>query len=236
MNASDRQRRLRKALLVAPALLLLCAAAALSTTRAGAQTAGTQPTAIGVAAPDNVTLGQTVSLQAKLVGVAGAPIPKQRIDFTTSTSFLQGSGDMVLAQATTDATGLALAQFVARQSGTLTITAAFAGDNTYAAAKGNTQVTVSGSQQLYTQQAGVSLPGLNGAPGSGLTTGVVPHWFLSGWPIAAVLLVVWSLYGTAVLFLSQIPARAGEPAAPEQPSQQLGSSLADQVLDQNEVS
>jgi hypothetical protein len=178
-----------------------------------------QPTAIGIAAPGSVSLGQTVTLQAKLVGTGGVPIPKELIDFTTSTSFLQASGDMVLTSATTDATGLAVAQFVARQTGPLTISATFAGDNTYAAAKGDTRVTVTGNQQLYTQQAGVSLPGLNSAPGSNLTAEVVPHWFLSGWPIAAVLLVVWSLYGTAVLFMAEIPALGDEPPAREQSSQ-----------------
>ncbi len=185
-----------------------------------AAAASQQPTAIGVAAPGSVTLGQTVTLQAKLVGIGGVPIPKERIDFTTNTRFLQATGDMVLAEATTDATGLAVAQFVARQSGTLTFTAVFAGDNNYAASEGSAQVTVTGNQQLYQQQAGVLLPGLNAPPGQNQLAGVVPHWFLSGWPIAAVLLVVWSLYGSAVLFMSQIPALGGEPAAPEQPSQE----------------
>jgi len=187
---------------------------------AAAPAGSQQPTAIGVAAPGSVSLGQNVTVQAKLVGAGGVPIPKERIDFTTGTSFLQASGDMVLASATTDATGLAVAQFVARQSGSLTISAGFAGDGIYAAAKGNTQVTVTGNQQLYTQQAGVPLPGLNRAPSSDLylTPEVVPNWFLSGWPIAAVLLVVWSLYGTAVWFMSEIPALGGEPAAPEEPA------------------
>jgi hypothetical protein len=146
------------------------------------------------------------------------PIPRERIDFTTNAKFLQTTGDMVLASGTTDATGVAVAQFVARQTGPLTISAAFAGDDTFAAAKGDAGVTVTGNQQLYTQQAGVSLPGLNGGPGQDPTAEVVPHWFLSGWPIAAVLLVVWSLYGTAVLFMSEIPALGGRSATAEQPS------------------
>ena len=218
MNTSSELRRAQRVLAVT--LLALFAWAALAATRAEAQTAGTEPTAIGVAGPPNIALGETVTLQAKLVGVGGAPIPKARIDFTTNTRFLQASGDTVLAEATTDATGLAVAQFVARQNGTLTFTAVFAGDSTYAASTGTAQVTVTGNQQLYQQQAGVLLPGLNAPPGQNQLAGVVPHWFLSGWPIAAVLLVVWSLYGSAVLFMSQIPALGGEPAAPEQPSQE----------------
>jgi Bacterial Ig-like domain (group 3) len=210
MNTSSERWRAQRVLAVA--LLALFAWAALAATGAEAQAAGTEPTAIGVAGPPNIALGETVTLQAKLVGVGGAPIPKARIDFTTNTSFLLATGDMVLAVTTTDATGMAVAQFVARQNGTLTFTAVFAGDSTYAASTGSAQVTVTGNQQLYQQQAGVLLPGLNAPPGQNQLAGVVPHWFLSGWPIAAVLLVVWSLYGTAAWFLGEIAVQAGKVA------------------------
>jgi hypothetical protein len=78
---------------------------------------------------------------------------------------------------------------------------------------------------LYQQQAGVLLPGLNAPPGQNQLAGVVPHWFLSGWPIAAVLLVVWSLYGTAAWFLGEIAVQAGK--LPDQDAWFLGEIAFD---------
>lgn len=172
-----------------------------------AQTVGSQPTAIGVAVAPRAELGQEVQVQARLVTASGAAIPKAVIFFTTPVTFLNASGDMVVARATTDAQGIGTAVFQVRQSGQVAVKAEFRGDATYAPAKASTQLQVVGSAQLYDQKAGVHLPGLN-APVAQDQVGW-PHWALSGWPIAAALMIVWSLFGTAVYFLTRIPAGAG---------------------------
>ncbi len=214
MNGRDRRARIGGALFAAMLVALLGWMA--PARNADAQTPGAQPTAIGMAAPPSIELGETVTVKAKLVGAGGAPVTNKRVDFTTTGNFLNTTSDMVLAAATTDAAGVATGQFVARRSGSIAITAVFAGDGGFAGAKAGTQVMVTGDRQLYQQQAGVALPGLNAPPDQNSNAVTWPRWVLSGWPIAVVLLLVWSLYGTAVVFIGEIAAQGGEPDAPEQ--------------------
>ncbi len=172
---------------------------------AQAQTA-LAPTAIGIGVPPQAQLGQLIPLQARLVGVGGVPIPKATIYFTSPTTFLNVSSDAVLAEAVTDAQGLATASWRATRTGGLTIQAEFRGDDRYAPAKATAPLVVGGERQLYVQQVGVRIPGLNTAPISGLPI-LARLWpGLSAWPIAAALLVVWSLYATVVALLWRIAA------------------------------
>ena len=161
-----------------------------------------QPTDIGIVAPANASLGQHVLLQAHLVGPGGAGISGAPVQFTSPAQFLDTTSDAVLGEATTDRTGLAKLDYVVRRTGTLEINAVFAGNQTYSASHANAQLTVTGSGQLYVQDAGVKIPGLNAT--STHQVGGWPHWALSGWPIALVLAIVWALYGTAVFFMSRI--------------------------------
>jgi uncharacterized cupredoxin-like copper-binding protein len=155
-------------------------------------------------------LGERVTLEATLTQANGAGIANQTIVFTSWTTFLNTAAEMVLAEAMTNKQGIAVAQYQVRQVGLLALKASFAGTDGYAPAKGSGQITVSGSQQLYEEEAGVKLPGLNEAPAEQTGTG---PWALSGWPIAAVLVTVWSLFGSAVFFLFQIVrAQTGAPA------------------------
>jgi hypothetical protein len=180
-----------------------------------ANAAGTERTAMAIAVPANANLGQQVSLQARLVSEAG-PIPKAKVSFVVPATFLNNSADVVVAEATTDSQGLASTDFQARTTGSITVKAQFQGDDRYAASEATTTLEVSGSQQLYVQEAGIQLGGLNAAPLG--QSGAWPHWSLSGWPIAAVLIIVWSLYGTAVYFMSRISAEADELESETQPA------------------
>lgn len=192
-------------LLFASALLAM---ASLFVPAVGAE--GTEKTAMAIAVPANANLGQRVSLQARLVSASG-PIAKAKVSFVIPTTFLNNSGDVVVAEAVTDSDGLAATDFEARSTGSLNVKAQFRGDDRYAASEASAPVEVAGSQQLYVQEAGIQLGGLNAAPIG--QTGAWPHWALSGWPIAAVLIIVWSLYGTAVYFMSRISADADQPAS-----------------------
>lgn len=166
---------------------------------------GQEPSALAVAAPATATLGQTVTVQARLVGANG-PIGKATIQFVVPANFLKTAGDMVVGVGTTDGDGLATADFEARTTGALQVKAVFAGDNTYAASTASAPVSVSGSQQLYAPDIGIRLRGLNTTPIG--QTGTASHWLLTGWPIGALLVLIWSTYAAAVFFMSRISADA----------------------------
>jgi hypothetical protein len=174
---------------------------------------GQEPTAIAIAAPATATLGDTVTVQARLVSSAG-PIEKATVDFVLPATFLNIDGDMAVASGTTDADGLATATFEARITGDLKVKAMFPGDNKYAASEAATPMSVGGSKQLYVPDIGIRLRGVTSSPIGQDST--VSHWLLSGWPIGALLVLVWSTYGAAVFFMSRISADAShDPEVPQ---------------------
>jgi hypothetical protein len=162
------------------------------------------PTAIGIGIPPTAQLGQVVALQARLVGAGSLPIAKATVSFTSPTSFLNVTSDAVIAEGVTDKDGLVSAPWRATRSGSLSVQAEFRGDGSYAPATARAPLEISGDQQLYVQQAGVRVPGLNTAPVQGISFLAALWPALSAWPIAAVLLVVWSLYATATVLLFRI--------------------------------
>ena len=205
MGCTRRRWPLAAALVVSLAfLLLLLPRAALAQTPAPG--AGT-PTALAVSAPASVELGQRVTVQARLAGTAG-PIVKATIYITVPMTFLHVTGDMVVASALTDGEGLATAVFAARSSGPLTVNAVFQGNATHAPSKASTQLTVSGDRQLYEQEVLPSVPGINAAPVASLGSSGTTRWLLTGWPIAAVLILVWSAFAAAVLSMWRIVGRS----------------------------
>lgn len=171
-----------------------------------ARAAGQEPSTVTVAAPASVPVGQNVTVQARVAGTSG-PIIKATVQFVVPTGFLKATADMVVGTGVTDAQGLATATFQARMTGDLQVKAVFAGDNTYAASAGAAPMSVSGSQQLYVPDLGIRLRGVNSSPVA--QDGKVSHWLLSGWPIGALLLVIWLTYAAAVYFMSRISADAG---------------------------
>jgi len=185
---------------------------------------GAERTTLSLAVPPRAALGQVAEVRARLTDASGAPIPKATILFTAPLAFLQAEGDVVLADAETDADGAATAEFEVRTEGRMTIRAVFRGDARYAPSSATAELAVEGSSQLYTQHAGVHLPGLNAGPavvplvrdGSvslGLIPGTSRFWpALSGWPIALALMIIWSLYGSVVVLLFRV-ARAGKEGA-----------------------
>jgi hypothetical protein len=203
-----------KTLFTATAVLLL---AILLPNAAQAQKAK-EATALRIGAPDHANLGERVTVQAVLADSAGKPIAKATIYFVTPASFLSGSGDMLLAQAVTDKNGQAVTEFENNVAGALNIRAEFRGDDRYAPADAETQINIAGEQQVYVQHVGVHIPGLNEAPPApvvaslerpfaGVTPDVQALWpSLSGWPVALVLMIVWSLYVFAVVLIFRIAA------------------------------
>ena len=163
------------------------------------------PSAMSIAVPPSATLGQTILLQARLVDSQAQPIAKAPVNFTVQQTFLNVSGDIVVAGGITDDTGLAKAEWQVRTNGDLSVKAVYRGDVTHGAASVGAPLTVTGSQQLYSSKAGVRVPLLNSPPLAALS-GLWPQ--ASGWPILLALIIVWSLYGRVVALLLQV-AQAG---------------------------
>lgn len=190
-------------------------------------------TAMSVSVPETANVGQRVLLQARLVDSSGAPMAKAKVFFTSPTSFLNASGDVVVAAATTNAEGLAVAEYEVRSAGPLTFQAEFRGKPGYPPSKASAQMAAPDAPgALYVQRAGVRIPVLNAPPavgptmvGVGQTYGplAVPSGLwpaLSGWPIALALLAVWSLYASVVVLTFRVAAAgsAGVVAAERRPT------------------
>ena len=196
----------------------------LSSTPQSARAQGMQePTQIVVGAPTQSKPGETLTVQAVLADSQGHPISKAIVYFTTETKFMSKSGDVVLAQAITNGNGQAVAQFVNDFSGTFTLNAEFLGDNQYAPSNATIQVGMTGEEQVYVEHIGVDIPGFNVPPVSAPVLSIQTSqqrisrfiqnlWpAMNGWPVAAVLLIVWSMYFLAVRFVFRVAALGSEP-------------------------
>ncbi len=177
-----------------------------------------QPTQILVGAPAQASLGDSITVQAMLTDSQGNPIPKALIYFTTQETFLHSNSDVVLTQALTNADGQAVAQIKDDFSAKVTLQAEFRGDAQYAPSNASTDVATTGGQQVYAEHVGVDVPGLNvppmGAPRAAVSTSqggimgmIASLWpAMNGWPVAAILLLVWSMYLLAVRFVFRLAA------------------------------
>lgn len=197
-------RRIAAATLAALALTALAPAAALADDPAA--------TSIRIAVPPTAHLGEMAEVQAQVVDGAGKPVADAEVLFTAPLGFLASAGDVVLADARTGTDGIATTEIDLRTAGALAITAAYAGDAQHAGSSATATITVEGAAQLYAQGAGVKLPGLNSVPtapgtSTALVDGLASLWpRLSGWPVALVLMIVWSLYASVVVTLFRITA------------------------------
>ncbi len=183
--------------------------------------AALEPTQIEIGAPAQWSVGGPITVQAVLADSQGHPISKAVIYFTTSATFLGDKGDVVVAQAVTNSKGQAVAEFVVDTSGSFTLSAEFQGDAQYAPSKAAVQPTVPDGQQVYSDHIGVDLPGFNvppvSAPKASLQSsqsiaGFIQNLWpaMNGWPVAAVLLLVWSMYLFAVTFVVRVASLGSE--------------------------
>lgn len=196
-----------------------------SGTSASPAASAAAPSALSIRVPAAAELGQRVLLQARLLDGSGQPLARAPVIFSVPTSFLNKSSDVVVAKALTDKEGRAAAEYEVRSAGQLTIQADYRGNERYAPAKASAELVVGEApRQLYTEHAGVRIPGLNAAPALGPTmvglgqvrgplAALSTLWpALSGWPIALALLVIWSSYAAVVVLTFRV-AGAGSVAA-----------------------
>ncbi len=199
---------------IAVALFLL----ALLGPRSALAQSAKEATAIRVGAPAQLALGAVATVQAVLVDSTGIPIPNATVDFTNPATFLSASGEMVLAQARTNGNGQAVAQFTNTISGAITLHARFRGDDRYAPSDATTPINIGGDAQLYIPQVGVQIPGLNQPPPMAASASLgrtsnflgpdIPSLWpsMSGWPIALILIIIWSLYVLVVGLVFRVAA------------------------------
>ena len=197
------------------AMVIILPAFAPHTARAQSQQEQTQ---ISIGAPAQANEGERIMVQAVLVDSHGNPISKATVYFTTQADFLHNSGDVVLAQAITNNKGQAVAQFTDDFSGTITLQAEFRGEAQYASSNTTTQIAMAGQDQVYAEHVGVDIPGFNVPPRMPAMASVqipkINAWriifnlwpAMNAWPIAAALIIVWSLYLVAVRFMFRIAA------------------------------
>lgn len=201
----------------APALLL---ALALSATFA-APAAAADPTALTISAPASAAIGDRVAVEARLTNTRGDPIEAATILFVTSLAFLNGAGDVVMADARTGKDGIAKAEYEVRSAGRLAVRAVFRGDPHYLAAEASAEMTVSDGTARFAQEVGIRIPGLNSPPSVGVvlseTRGPLAALWpaMSGWPIAAALLILWSTYAFVVRLIFAIAQTSRTQPAPE---------------------
>ena len=186
-----------------------------------------ESTQIQIGAPAQASPGEPLTVQAVLADSQGHPISGAVVYFTTQATFLKDSGDVVLAQAVTNANGQAIAQVVDDFSGTITLHAEFRGDMQYASSDATIQTGVTGDGQVYVEHVGVDIPGFNvppvvsapmasiQSPQNSIARFVQSLWpAMNGWPIAAVLFLVWSMYFFAVTFVFRVAALGNESEDP----------------------
>jgi hypothetical protein len=177
-----------------------------------------EQTQISIGAPAQSNTGERLTVQAMLVDSRGNPISKATVYFTTQADFLHTSGDVVLAQAVTNNKGQAVAQFTDNFTGKITLQAEFRGDSQYAPSNATTLIAMAGQDQVYAEHVGVDIPGFNVPPKTAPMASVQLSGFnawrfidqlwpaMNAWPIAAALIVVWSMYLLAVRFMFRIAA------------------------------
>jgi hypothetical protein len=182
-----------------------------------------EPTQIVIGAPAQSNPAEPLTVQAVLADSQGHPISKARIYFTTQGEFLGDKGDVVLAEAVTNGNGQAVARVANDFSGSIALSAEFRGDAQYAPSNATVQLVAPDEVQLYAEHVGVDLPGFNvpplGAskaslqsPQQGIDRFLQSLWpAMNGWPLAAVLLIVWSTYLLALTFVFRVASSGGEP-------------------------
>lgn len=186
-----------------------------------------QPTQILIGAPATPKPGELLTVQAVLADSQGHPISKAVVYFTTQKKFMGNSTAMVLAQAVTNSNGQAVAEFTDNFSGAFTLQAEYRGDNQYAPSNASAQVAAINDEQIYVDHIGVDLPGFNVPPvgpamasvqsrQGGIDGFIQSLWpAANGWPVAAVLLLVWATYFFAVTFVFRTAASDNKEEEPE---------------------
>lgn len=149
---------------------------------------------VTITAPARASLGDTVTVQARVTAHDGKPLSGIAVTFASPVTWSEDiAGDMEVGSARTDASGLASISYEMRRAGDITIIARATDRDGKEVANARSSLSVSGETQLYLPQVGIKV------------------WGLGSWLIALALGFVWALYfvvATRVLAISRSPGSA----------------------------
>ena len=143
---------------VAGALIVILAVFAVAPPIASGQDAGATQLELRVLA--DASVGDEVSVEARLT-VDGTPLPDAEIVFYRSAEFFNTGGDLLMGRERTDQFGTARVMYHPRSEGEMLIMAEFDGVAGVRAVFAETTVVISPGPAQYTQEVGVSGPGIN---------------------------------------------------------------------------
>ena len=147
------------------------------------------PVTLEIDAPQEMTLGEVATIGVVIRDSSGAPLPRASLVLEGRGSFLSTDGAMRLGEGVTDAQGRVAFPYQARTEDPTELTVRFTGDGRHGPVDSSVNFETKGTAQLYTETAGVRVPGV----------GV--------WLLAGLLGGVWSTYFAVMVFLTLI-ARA----------------------------
>lgn len=139
-------------------LLLVALLTGLLGVSAGQVLAEGHSTTLSLQIPETGELGEEVALTATLLTEEGTPVSGATIVFFTPAEFAGVLGDMEVGSQVTDTQGVAIRTFAPRRTGTIEIIARFSGDSRYEASDARAPISLTGSEQLYVQAAGLRIP------------------------------------------------------------------------------
>ena len=162
-----------KRLVLIAAGLLTCTVLAVGS----AATAHASHLLVHVSEPTAALVGQPSELDAALTSAdTGAPVAGVSVTFYAHATFGRVDGFMEIGRAVTNSAGVATISYVPRESGTHDIRVDYTGSAGSAVEQATASVAVDGAApqpQMYVQNAGIQIPGLN------------------SWLIMGLLTVVW---------------------------------------------
>ncbi len=176
--------RRRCSQLAVPFLLTL--ALALLAPTVTARAAEPVGTTVEFSPPPEGAVGEELVAEARLTDEAGTPIVDAEVVFQREVEFLRAGGGLELGRGVTDRQGLARVSFVPRSEGEVPITARFSGNARYAPVSGEIIVTIRTGPALYSEEAGVRVPGINVSLLVGILGGVWGTYFF-------VMLLIWRI-------------------------------------------
>ena len=155
---------------------------------AGAQ--GPDATALELRLPPEGTVGQEMTVSARLTNETGVAVAGAEVAFRWAVKFMNVGSDLELGRTVTDEQGTATLSVVHRGEGEMMITARFDGNTQYGPASATGAVPIQPGPPQYLEKAGVRIPGIN------------------VYLLAGVLGTVWSIY-FVVMTLILLIAREG---------------------------
>ncbi|MDO8750525.1 MAG: hypothetical protein Q7K03_05220 [Dehalococcoidia bacterium] len=155
---------------------------------AGAQ--GLDATALELRLPPEGTVGQEMTLSARLTNETGVAVVGAEVVFLRAVRFMNVGSDLELGRTVTDEQGTATLSVVHRGEGEMMVTARFDGNTQYGPASASGSVHIQPGPPQYVEKAGVRIPGIN------------------VYLLAGILGTVWTLY-FVVMTLILLIAREG---------------------------